>query len=518
MNKKIFIYAAFIVFGMVLGIGGYYYFGIKVSGKSAFSPKNETVQKTGKKKKRKVLFWRAPMNPKEIYDHPGKSNMGMDLVPVYADASGESGVVSINPVIQQDMNVKIAIVKRGVLNAEVFTNGILQPDEQKEYVATTKIGGWIEKMYINFTGQKVRKGDKLIKIYSPELVAAQEEYLTALAYDNAMKTSGARTNLVKNAVRKLELLDMPKAEIQYLRKTKKIRKYIVLTAPFDGTVLYKGVEEGAKISRGMPLLKIANLNDLWILADIYEYELPKINLGDQAIVTFDYLPGKTYKGKISFIYPTLDTKTRTIKVRIELPNPKGELKPGMFAAVDIKGNNLGTYPLVPEQAILRSGRVNTVIIALGGGKFKPAQIKLGDYSNGYYQVLSGLQAGTKIVTSAQFLIDSESNLNAALSGFTEADTTKKMNEEEMKSMKKKEKKNQKVSSGKKQVSELIRTGVIDVEAIDKNGDGKLYQDVMDWNVISDKPGTCPICGMKLREMSIAQVKKNLKDHGFAYRL
>ncbi len=516
MKNKVFSYIFLIVIGGALGAGGYYFYAQKSSANREAAPAGNG-QESGKKEKRKVLYWRAPMNPKEIYDHPGKSNMGMDLVPVYADASGESGVVSINPVIQQDMNVKIATVKKGTLNAKVFTNGILQPDEQKEYVATTKIGGWIDKLYINYTGQKVRKGDKLIKIYSPELVAAQEEYLTALAYDNAMKTTGAKTNLIRNAVRKLELLDVSDAEIQRLKETKKVRKYIVLTAPFDGTVLYKGVDEGAKINRGMSLLKIADLRNLWILADVYEYELPKISLGDKAKVTFDYLPGKSYDGKISFIYPVLDNKTRTIKVRIDLPNPKGELKPGMYAAVDIKGKNLGTYPLVPEQAVLRSGRQNTVIIALGDGKFKPAQIELGAYANGYYQVLSGLQAGTKIVTSSQFLIDSESNLRAALSGFSGADTTKKMSDEEMKNMKKEDKKAPEAKAGKKKASELIRTGVIDVKAIDKDGNGKLYQDVMDWNVISDKPGTCPICGMKLLEFSIAQVKQNLKDHGFSYK-
>ena len=517
MKNRILIYGLFIIIGAALGAGGYYYLaGQKAANESGSQEANKTGSQTTAK--RKVLYWRAPMNPKEIYNHPGKSNMGMDLVPVYADASGESGVVSINPVVQQDMNVKIATIKKGTLNSEVFTNGILQPDEQKEYVATTKISGWIEKLYINYTGQKVRKGDKLIKIYSPELVAAQQEYLTALAYDQAMKGTEAKSNLLANAVRKLELLDVSASEIQQLKQTQKVKKYIILTAPFDGTVLSKNVDEGAKINRGTPLLKIANLENLWILADVYEYELDKISLGQETRVTFDYLPGKVYKGEISFIYPTLDTKTRTIKVRIDLPNPKGELKPGMFASVDIKGNNLGTYPLVPEQAVLRSGNQNTVIIALGKGKFKPAQIELGAYSNGFYQVLSGLQAGMKIVTSAQFLIDSESNLRAALSGFSGADTvkTKKMTDEEMKNMNKTPNKNKTVETTNKQTPELVRKGVIDLKSIDKNGDGKLYQDVMDWNVISDKPGTCPLCGMKLREMTISQVKKNLKDHGFSY--
>jgi Cu(I)/Ag(I) efflux system membrane fusion protein len=441
MKNKILIYGLFIIIGATLGAGGYYYFvGQKTSKEAGSQEANKKDTQT--KAKRKVLYWRAPMNPKEIYDHPGKSNMGMDLVPVYADASGESGVVSINPVIQQDMNVKTVEVKNGEMHADIITNGVLHPNEQKEYVATTKIAGWIEKLYINYTGQKVRKGDKLIKIYSPELVAAQQEYLTALAYDQAMKSTEAKSDLLTNAVRKLELLDVSASEIQRLKASKKVKKYIILTAPFDGTVLSKDIDEGAKINRGTPLLKIADLSDLWILADVYEYELDKIALGQETKVTFDYLPGKVYEGKISFIYPTLDTKTRTIKVRIDLPNRNGELKPGMFASVDIKGKNLGTYPLVPEQAVLRSGRQNTVIIALGKGKFKPAQVELGAYSNGYYQVLNGLQPGTKIVTSAQFLIDSESSLRAALSGFSEADTTKtkKMTDEEMKKMEKTDKK------------------------------------------------------------------------------
>ncbi len=503
MKSKILIYGLFIIIGAALGAGGYYFFaGQKAGNKES---KNDTATTTVKKK---VLYWRAPMNPKEIYNHPGKSNMGMDLVPVYADNSGESGVVSIDPVIQQNMNVKTAEVKNGELHADVLTNGVLQPDEQKEYVATTKIAGWIEKLYINYTGQKVRKGDKLVKIYSPELVAAQQEYLTALAYDKAMKNTEAKSNLLANAVRKLELLDVSVSEIKKLKQTQKVNKYIILTAPFDGTVLSKNIDEGAKINRGTPLLKIADLSNLWILADVYEYELDKIALGQKTKVTFDYLPGKVYEGKISFIHPTLDTKTRTIKVRIDLPNRNGNLKPGMFANVDIKGKSQGIYPLVPEQAILRSGKQNTVIIALGGGKFKPAEVELGAYSNGYYQILQGVSAGTKIVTSAQFLIDSESNLRASLSLFSEPEKTDE----------KKEMKMDKPEENKKEVKDKrIREGVIDVAAIDKNGDGKLFQDVMDWNVISDKPGTCPVCGMKLQEMSIDQVKKNLEEHGFKHK-
>jgi len=512
MNKKNLINALFIIIGIGLGAGGYYLLIGSSSGLKGKAGKNE-MQESQETTNRKILYWRAPMNPNEIYDHPGKSNMGMDLVPIYADNSGLSGVVSIDPVIRQNMNVKTAVVKKGELHPEIFTNGILQPDEQKEYIVTTKIGGWIDKLYINYTGQKVRKGDKLIKIYSPELVAAQEEYLTALAYDNAMKSTGTESELTKNAIRKLELLDVSEQEIQRLKETKSVRKYVIIYAPFDGTVLYKGVDEGAKINRGTPLLKIADLRSLWILADIYEYELSKIKYGLPAKITFDYLPGKVYNGKISFVYPTLDPQTRTIKVRIVVPNKNNELKPGMFANVDIKGESTGSYVLVPEQAVLRSGKQNTVIIALGEGKFKPAEIVLGNYSNGYYQVLKGLTANTTIVTSAQFLIDSESNLRASLSLFTTQEDNKDSTDKKMNM-----KMDVKQTSQKKETkSEIIRKGIIDVKAIDKNGDGILYQDIMDWNVISDKPGKCPLCGMELREMTIEQVKKNLTEHGFKYQ-
>jgi len=518
MNKKIFVYILFIILGAALGSAGYYLLTRNKTVSSATTAGQQGANK-GQAAKRKILFWRAPMNPKEIYNHPGKSSMGMDLVPVYADASGENGVVSINPVIEQDMNVKTAVIKAGHMHANVLTNGIIQPDEQKEYTVTTKAGGWIDKLYVNFTGQKVRKGDKLLRIYSPELVAAEQEYLTALAYDKAMIGSNAPSDLLKNAIRKLELLDVSKKDIQQLKATQKVEKYITLEAPFNGTVLFKGIDEGAKIQRGMPLMKIANLNSLWVIADVYEYELDRIALGQPVTITMDYLPGVTYKGKISFIYPTLDTKTRTIKVRIDLANNNQELKPGMFANVDIQGKDLGYYPLVPEQAILRSGRKNTVIIALGGGKFKPAQVELGNYANGYYQILSGLSANETIVTSAEFMIDSESNLNASLSMFSDAksDSTSTPKSADMKGMKMDKKPGQEKAASKVKESSLIRKGVIDVEAIDKNKDGKLYEDIMDWNVISDKPGTCPICGMKLREMTIQQVKDNLKAHGFQYK-
>jgi len=470
-------------------------------------------------KERKVLYWRAPMNPNEVYDHPGKSKMGMDLVPVYEDEASGGGVVTISGAIQQNMNVKTAVVEEKNLSSQVVTNGILQTDEEKEYLVTTKVSGWIEKLYVNYTGQKVEKGQKLIDIYSPELVAAQQELITALSYGSSVMNStdkgiaGSGQEFINNSVRKLELLDVPDSEIKRIENTKEIKKYITLYAPFDGTVIQKNAIEGEKIGAGMPLLKIANLNNLWLIADIYEYELQKIKLGSPADITFNFLPGKVFKSKISFIYPTLDEKTRTVKVRFDIPNYNAQLKPSMFANIVISGKNLGEHPVIPEQAILRTGQKNVVILALGNGKFKPVEVTLGDYSDGHYQVLNGIAAGDTIVTSAQFLIDSESNLRAALSQFgssSSKDTTMDMKpDNKMDSMKETDKEDD--SEVKDQ---RIRKGVIDLASIDKNKDGKLYEDIMDWNVISDEPGECPLCGMTLREYTIKQVKENLTKHGF----
>ena len=465
---------------------------------------------------KKIVYWRAPMDPNEIYDHPGKSKMGMDLVPVYEDEGGGEGIVKINPEVEQNMNLKTAIVQKKILSSRVITNGVLTTDEQNEYIVTTRVNGWVEKLYVNYTGQVVSKGEKLMDIYSPELVAAEQELLTALSYQSTVKNSSLKdvsssgNELLQYAERKLELLEIPVKEVERLKETKDVKTYVTLYAQKSGTVIEKNIIEGQKIMAGTPLLHIADLSNLWLTADIYEYELNKIDLGSKAKIKFNFLPGKTYEGKISFIYPTIDPKSRTAKIRIDLNNVKGNLKPEMFANVEIEGKNLGDYPVVPENAVLRSGTRNIVIIALGDGRFKPQEIELGNYSDGYYQVLNGLTEGTNIVTSAQFLIDSESNLRAAVGQMQTAENPDTNHKNNMKDMTIKKP----VKEEKPITSPLIRKEPIDVKAIDKNKDGKVYQDIMDWNVISDKPGECPICGMTLREFSVEKAEQNLKEHGF----
>ncbi|PJA99840.1 MAG: efflux RND transporter periplasmic adaptor subunit [Ignavibacteriales bacterium CG_4_9_14_3_um_filter_30_11] len=494
----------FIVIGVIIGIVIYLLLFNNNNNVDTVNSKNLVTNK-----EKKVLYWKAPMNPSEVYDKQGKSRMGMDLVPVYEDEIGSEGIVKIDGTIQQNMNVKTEIVKKGELNSSIITNGILQTDERKEFIVTTKIGGWVEKLFINYTGQEIIKGQKLIDIYSPNLVAAQQEFLTAISYGenvaNSKNINIAKSghDLIQNSIKKLELLDISSSEIERLKETKQIQKYMTLYAPFDGTVISKEVVEGEKIMPGTIMLKIADLKNLWLIADVYEYELSKIKVGDLANITFNFLPGKIFNSKVTFIYPTLDEKTRTVKVRFDIPNYKNELKPSMFATIEISGKNIGNYPLVPEQAIIRSGQKNVVIISLGDGKFRPIEVELGNYSNGYYQVLKGIDEGTTIVTSSQFLIDSESNLKAALNQFKEENTkTYKLGIIEDSTM---------------NDSELIRKGIINLEIIDENKDGKLFQDVMDWNVISDKPGICPECGMTLKEFSIDEIKENLKKNGYKFK-
>jgi Cu(I)/Ag(I) efflux system membrane fusion protein/cobalt-zinc-cadmium efflux system membrane fusion protein len=469
---------------------------------------NGNTKSTGE---RKILYWRAPMDPNEIYDSPGKSNMGMDLVPVYEDEADGSGIVTIDPEVQQNMNVKTEVVVSKSLSSEVTTNGVLATDETSEYIATTRVNGWIEKLYINYTGQKVRKGDKLIDIYSPELVAAQQELLTALSYNQSVKQTNFKEiiesgeELIRNAVRKLQLFNISDSEIEGIIATGKVKTYLTLYAKNSGTVLTKNVREGAKIAPGTELVRIADLSKLWLLADVYEYELSKVHIGSKAEIRFNFLRGKIYNGSVSFIYPTLDPVSRTAKIRIVIDNSSGKLKPAMFANIIIKGEEISDRPVIPENALLRSGSRDIVILVLGDGKFKPVNVELGNYANGYYQVLKGINEGNKIVTSAQFLIDSESNLRAAINQFQSGDTKTQGDKQKMK------------DETHNHSSSLVREGVIDVESIDVNEDGKLFECPMDWNVLSDEDGRCPVCNMYLKEFTIDEIKANLNKYGFEYK-
>jgi RND family efflux transporter MFP subunit len=393
------------------------------------------------KSERKILYYKDPMHPWITSDKPGKApDCGMDLVPVYeGEEEMEEGIVKINPAIVQNIGVKIEPVKRMKLTKTIRTVGRVDYDETKIAVITTKISGWIEKLYVDYTGKFVRKGEPLFEIYSPELVTAQEEYLQAINYRKSV--SGSRDpniiegaeQLVESAKKRLLYWDITEEQIEELERTGQVRKTLTLYSPVDGIVVEKNIFLGMKISQGMNLMSIADLSTVWIYADIYEYELPWVKVGADAEVELSYIPGKVMRGKVTYIYPFLQSDTRTVKVRLEFPNPEFLLKPDMYVNVRINSDVAINALVIPEQAVIRTGTRDIVVLALGGGRFKSVEVKLGVLADGYYQVLDGLKENQNIVTSSHFLIDSESNLKAALAGMThQHGETMKTEDKEMK--------------------------------------------------------------------------------------
>ena len=456
------------------------------------------------------------MHPDIISDEPGNCPIcEMKLTPVKSSnqnsADGGSGVVEIDPVTAQNMNVKIRGVETGSLTPTINTNGLLQINETKEYHVNARTEGWVEKLFVNYTGQKISAGEKLLEIYSPKLITAQKEYLLSLEYKKKL-SGGVMSNvantgdaLIKAAHEKLIFFGMTENEIAELKAKGAIKEYVSIISPSSGTVMSKNVVEGQKILPGEQLFHIADLTNIWVIADIYENEISFVKLGSKADVSIQGIPNETYSGKVTFIYPTVNNKTHTAKVRIELSN-RGILKPGMIADVELAGSSSDEGILIPESAVIQSGKNNFAVVALGSGKFEPVQIELGTYASGKYLVLKGLGEYDNIVTSAQFLIDSESNLKAALDDFT------KPNEDHSGHSHAHAPQNQYDIE-----SPLIRTGVIDVESIDENADGKLFECPMDWDIISDEDDNCPACGMRLEEYTLDEIKENLDKFGYEYK-
>ena len=365
-----------------------------------------------KSKERKILYWRAPMNPSEVYDKPGKSSMGMDLVPVYEDELGGSEI-KIDPVIQQNMGVRTARVKKGKLIHTIRTYGHITYDETKTGEVSPKVSGWLEKLYVNFTGDLIKKGQPLYEIYAPDLVAAQEEYLSA--FRNYKSMGGRNITLLDSARRLLKYFDVAETEIKEIEASENVKKTILIRSPFTGVVTHKNAVEGAYIKAGTTVYKIADLSTVWVEAHIYEYELSWIKKGQKAQMTLPYIPGKVFKGVLNYVYPYLQQKTRDVVVRIEFENPDLMLKPEMYADVKIETKGKGEGLIIPSEAVIRSGERNIVFVAKGDGKFSPRNTSLGmALDNGNIQILSGLAKGELVVTSGQFLLDSESKLKEAV--------------------------------------------------------------------------------------------------------
>lgn len=377
---------------------------------------------------KEILLYRNPMNPSVTSPVPAKDSMGMDYVPVYADneASRVVGTVKIDPVVVQNIGVRTAIAKQTSISRTIRAVGRVDFDEERMSRLHPKVEGWIEEIRVDKTGQSVAKGDILLSIYSPKLVSTQQEYLLALNNLSALEKSpfneikqGAQ-DLVRSSRERLELLDVPEHQIQELEQTRKIKKSLHIHSPVAGTVIRIGARQGQFVTPKTELYMMVNLNQVWVYADVYEYELPWVKLGDEVEMILASVPGKTFKGSLSYIYPYAESKTRTTKVRLVFDNSELLLRPDMFAEISIQADTLEDVVVIPAEAVIRSGDRTQIFIVRGPGKFEPRIVSLGIESNGQVAVLAGVDAGDEVVTSAQFLVDSESKLREATAKMMDA--------------------------------------------------------------------------------------------------
>ena len=375
---------------------------------------------------RKPLFYRNPMNPADTSPTPKRDSMGMDYVPVYAEQAVDGGPpgygdIVIDPAHQQMIGLKTVEVKLGAMPGGIRTTGRISFDERRIEKVTARFDGYVEKLYADFTGKYVTKGDPLLSIYSPDLLSTEEEYLLAVKSRATLAESGL-PDAAKAARDRLRLFGIPDGEIDRLEKRGTPERAMTLHAPISGFVTTKNAVAGAKVASNDALFEIVDLSRLWVMADVYENELPRLKLGQRATLTLSYWPEKKWQGRVSYILPTVDEKSRTVKVRIEVDNPKNELKPEMFGDVVID-----TTPrrglTVPEDAVIVTGTRKLVFVAVGEGRLQPREIETGAHVDGAYEVKSGLREGDHVASGASFLLDSEARLRTAVTGLSPGDAS-----------------------------------------------------------------------------------------------
>jgi len=371
---------------------------------------------------RKILYYRNPMGLPDTSPVPKKDSMGMEYIPVYeGDESGNTVVISPEKV--QLLGVLSSPVERRVLTRTVRAVGTVQVDERGQYTLAPKFEGWIEKLYVNTTGEPVRKGQPLMEVYSPELVSAQQEFLIANAGQQSLAGGSAAAqkglaSLSYSALERLRNWDIGEAQLERLRRTGKVTRTLTIAAPVGGVVLDKPSVEGMRFQPGDALYRIADLDTVWLIAEVFEQDLALVQLGQKAQLTVSAYPDRRFRGEVTFVYPDLSPETRTARVRIELTNPDGLLKPAMFGTAQLAAGEQAPVLAVPDSAVIDSGTRRIALVALGEGRFEPRELRTGRRADGYIEVLEGLGEGESVVTRANFLIDAESNLKAALSGMS----------------------------------------------------------------------------------------------------
>lgn len=390
--------------GIVIGISASYFF----KPFTATMSSGELSKATSGSKEKKILYWVAPMDPNFRRDKPGKSPMGMDLVPFYEDSGdnvSSASTVKIDPQVVNNLGVRTSTVEKGNLSRKISSVGYIDYDETRIAHIHLRTKGWIEKLAAKTIGQRVKKGELLFELYSPELVNAQEEYLQAFTSNNA--------GLIKASHERLRSLGLNGGQIDILKKTRKVSELIPFYAHHGGVVSELHVREGMHVMPETNVMTVVNLSAVWLIADVFEQQASWVEVGQTAIANLPYLPGQEFKGQVEFIYPELTPKTRSLRVRLRFDNPNERLKPNMFAHVTILGTPKADVLNIPREAVIRGGQQEHVIIAKGKGQFEARDIVSGIESGDRIEILSGLKEGESVVTSSQFLIDSESSLKAS---------------------------------------------------------------------------------------------------------
>lgn len=374
---------------------------------------------------RKILYYRNPMGLPDVSPVPKKDSMGMEYIPVYEgeDAEGSTVKVSLEKVQRLGVETEPAQLRDGLVRT-VRAVGTIALDERRMAAVTTKIEGWIERLHVNTTGQTVARGEPMLEIYSPDLVLAQQDYLIAMGALDAARAAGSSEEidhaetLVEGAMQRLRYFDISAQEIEQLRKSRTVRRGLMLRAPLSGQVMEKMVVEGMRVMPGEPLFELADLSRVWVIAEIFEQDMAMIGLGQPATVAVTTYPGESFAGTVDFIYPAVDSTTRTGRIRVEIDNPDGRLKEHMYASISLQAAATGErVVVVPESAILDSGHRQVVLVEKGEGHFEPREVRTGARADGLVEIAEGLAAGEPVVVRANFLIDAESNLQAALRAF-----------------------------------------------------------------------------------------------------
>ena len=417
MFKRNFALAAVALLVIVAAVGGYW---AGTKGKRGASSNQETasgpsvaapVQQSGSE--RKVLYWYDPMYPQHKFDKPGKSPfMDMALTPKYADEAGDAaGTVSIDPRVTQNLGVRTASVERGSFERRVAAVGTVEADQHRIVTVQSRAAGWVEKLRARAANDAVQRGQVLAEIYSPDILAAQEEYLLLLGSDGGDAAEGALRAAARD---RLRFLGLGADQIEALERTRKADPRVPLFSPIGGIVSELGVREGSQVSPGMNLFTLVDLSSVWVHAQVPETQVGWVAPGRPIEARLKALPDQVFEGRVDYIYPEVDTVTRTVRVRSVLRNPGGRLRPGMVADVTVFGGAKREVLTVPSEAVIYTGARNVVIVAHGHGKFRALEVRTGMEAQGKTEVLQGLEAGQDVVVSGQFLIDSEASLSSAL--------------------------------------------------------------------------------------------------------